>query len=362
MKLEDFNHKKVTLITSSYEECPYILWLDKYLDMNIIVLWNNDLFNHLQKINFSNAVNIYFFPIPKGKIYNLFFQKASVARFIKKNELITESDALFFFTRFAVPSVVKFINFFKLFGVQSYFVPISIFSKKEIKDDGISLAGKISIFSAKNILDYIYLIYYWMAYAGTIKIYRIGWTKVPTISSEFMSQNITTLNFFKDSDIQKYDEHYLNYNYFSNSLINKKKGKWLIFFDQDYEKRNLVFNNEYREMLINVFKCAKSRGYMCFYKLHPGSETKSIEYLNQYADMIPSFIPSEFAVHERSVSLSFSSGSIANDIRSRLSISLIKMTPYLKSDYGSIALEVLLRKTKRELIFPENQNDLLIIL
>jgi hypothetical protein len=129
--------------------------------------------------------------------------------------------------------------------------------------------------------------------------------------------------------------------------------KRMIYFDQHYADRGLVNFEEYKMLILSIKEICRVNKIDFFYKAHPG-KTSDISFLKlKDKNILLSYIPSEFTIDKNTISVSTSSGALA-DLVLNNKISLLDLMPFNQDKYKDLAKKALSNKILTPVYIPRD--------
>lgn len=349
---------KTCYLIQSYDELPFLLFLisrDQNKGIPMVINCGNldlqkQLIQYQQVFNFIITKNI----LEKKEKYTTFFQYClHAARFILKIHYLkyrlSRHIKIIFFTPFFVPLI-------SIFGEskieQLHYIPLPLLMKRKIiTPDGLynaaSNSGKLGI---KSIIVRFIL-------GKHIKYHHIGSTRIPALSLEFLSK---VLHRQEQVVISKdlYDV-FLNETYpcLTEQNTVEKDRIHVIYFEQHYLERGLVFRPEYIHLIKAVIKYCADSEIPFYVKAHPGRKLEDF-YNTLPHRALEASIPAELIVNNNTICLSTSSGAIAHKFGAAR-ISLVNMMPFKQDKFRKNALLALHAKASSTIQFPIDDLELI---
>lgn len=354
---------KRLMIVQSYEEIPDLLYIiEKFkLTKNIFVanFGSKDLgrhLNYLLKIKNIKVLNFYL----EKHMYDNFYQKIITYlrafifykfHFFNK---FKEYKKIYFFTPFSVPHISFFI---KYFIKNLNYVPAPVLLKKKF----IKSNGRYNLkLKTPNISEIGYMRYFrHRIFLGKYTYFkRVGAIIVDAVNEKYLAKVLTSSHLKKNKTIKILaltGKNYQKYNYIKNRF--KFKKTTLIYFDQHYSQRNLVDNLSYLNLISSIKNYCKINGINFFYKAHPGKipclELSKIKNLK----IMDSYIPSEFFLNKKIITVSTSSGVLASSFKN-MKISLINLIPFNNEAFRNKVKKVLKLKIMTKIYVPSSLDQL----
>jgi len=353
--------KNIAILIQSYEEVPYLLMLDKNSTENVnyeIINFGGTCLNaHLQRIHFKNIDvinNCSDYSKNYGSKNNLFrfiFNLKYALKLRLNFYELDRFDEIIFFTPLCAPHILPVIKYNLS---RMCYVPVPLLRKKNfLTNDGLNtIPLKINDLTLKNILR---LIVFRLFYGKETIFVKLGAVTRLSIADKLLGILKQNQSIFR-SDEESLDEIaklYQEYNYFPEFTADSLS-KIAVFFDQHYEQRKIVFHDDYLEVLNKIIESLNQNGFKIFYKAHPGRQNNLLQYLPDYVDTLPSFVPSEFIGDKNTLAISATSGAIAYNNNGATSLSIVRLIPFIDPTFTKEAFELLKRKANKKIYVPSN--------
>lgn len=352
---------KTAYLVQSYEEVPFLMFLLslRKLDEKIIILnyGNGDLERHLIKI------------LPKKDITLINNTLENQRKFKRKGMYLL---TLLFFTLkhlWILIFLVKRVDKIYFFGPFLSLLISSIGTKQQKKVCYEPLPGLVKRKLIKQSGEYtknsfinkkeskIRRLLMRVFFGKNCQQRFIGSTKISAITEEaidiFIKNNNRT-----DFLLQDY-EHYQNniYPTLIRSFTQKDLELRVIYFEQHYLERNLVYKMKYIELIKNIAELCMKRGIQFYIKPHPGKELPKIYHDIDNINFIEAETPSEFYVNQNTICISTSSGALGGSL-CKLNLSLIFLMPFIDEVFRKNVFRALANKINIPTYTPRTLNDI----
>lgn len=359
---------KFAIIVQSYEELPYLVWLiDKNntdtftnCEFSIYSFGGSDFWKHLNKLFQNKKIKLVDLSLQSENLYNskkiqdrikyYFYLKFKIQNSLNINENII------FFTPFCVPHLSRILSLYE--NKKVYFVPIPVLQLKGYINNNLHIVP-IEISSVfKNFKFNFRLLRLKFFFGKNISLAQLGPNLEPILSKNILNNFNLIGDLFKKENISNYDDYYLEKNYISNLEIFRDEQPSLVFFDQHYVERKIVNFDKYYKLIFDIFNIFEKKGFKCFHKSHPDVKQNKSKKFPNFVSTIPSYVPAEFISKNNIIAISITSGAIANNLYSKICISLINLIPFKNIDFKHKAFELLKRKTKVRIFCPKDINEI----